>query len=61
MYDGESNKDKPLEDPNLSGYIGLANIPDGGFQRGEGPSFTCLACAEGLAKYAAFMANKGTF
>ena len=37
------------------------NDPDGGFQNGEGASFSCFASAEGLAKCAAFMANKGTF
>ena len=31
------------------------------FLMGESPSVNCLASARGLAKMAAFMANKGTF
>jgi hypothetical protein len=31
------------------------------FQMGESPSVNCIASARGLAKMAAFMANRGTF
>lgn len=39
----------------------MTNDPKGGFQNGEGPSFSMCASAEGLSKLAAFMANKGSF
>ena len=31
------------------------------FKMGESPSLNCIASARGLAKMAAYMANKGTF